>query len=195
MTVGGLRGGMSEDNMDTLLNLAVEFGVNDIKVEANMGHGVVSALMMGHCEKKQIKGMLFEDYYAKGQKERRIIDTISPLTRRHKLIVHARALEDDHNYSMLHARDKRTVTSAFYQLANITYDRGSLSCDDRADCIQGVVMFLGALLSVDDEKEAIKRRAEVGKGFAQNPMGYNAPKQQGNQHNRTNINSRFKRRG
>lgn len=172
LTVGGLRGGMTEENMDTLVTLALEFGVTDVKVEANMGHGVVASLLIGHCEKRDISGLGFEDFYAKGQKERRIIDTISPVTRRHKLVVHRRAIEDDHNYCQQHALDKRTITSAFYQLANITYDRGCLAKDDRADCIQGIVMFLVGMLAVDDAKEAFKRKEEARYEFNTNPMGY-----------------------
>lgn len=172
LTVGGLRGGMTEENMDTLVTLALEFGVTDMKVEANMGHGVVASLLIGHCEKRGISGLGFEDFYAKGQKERRIIDTISPVTRRHKLVVHRRAIEDDHNYCQQHALDKRTITSAFYQLANITYDRGCLAKDDRADCIQGIVMFLVGMLAVDDAKEAFKRKEEARYEFNTNPMGY-----------------------
>lgn len=172
MTVGGLRGGMSEKNMDTLMEVAQEFGVKDIKIEANMGHGVVSALMVGHCEKRGLIGFGFEDFYAKGQKERRIIDTISPLTRRHKFVVHTRAIEDDLKYCNEHPRDKRTVTSVFYQLANITYDRGCLAHDDRADTVQAGVMFLTGLLSVDDAKEAEKRKEAAGAEFMHNPMGY-----------------------
>lgn len=176
MTVGGLRGGMTEQNMDTLFEIAEEFGVKDFKIEANMGHGVVSALMVGHAEKRKLIGFGFEDFYAKGQKERRIIDTISPITRRHKFVVHTRAIEDDLKYCNEHPRDMRTVTSVFYQLANITYDRGCLSKDDRADAVQAGVMFLTGLLSVDDAKEAQKRKEVAGVEFMQNPMGYSVSK-------------------
>ena len=172
LTTGGLLGGMTEDNMTTLLNLAVEFGVADIKVEANMGHGVVSALLVSHAIKLGLLHLGFEDYYVKGQKERRIIDTISPLTRRHKLVIHTRAIEDDLKYSLLHRPDKRTGTSIIYQLANITYDRGCLVHDDRLDCLQGIVQFLAGLLMVDDEKEASKRKTADLVAFVTNPMGY-----------------------
>jgi hypothetical protein len=171
-SVGGFKGGMSEENMVKLINLAVEMEVTDIKVEANMGHGVVSSLLIGQAEKMGVKGLGFEDFYAKGQKEKRIIDTISPVTRRHKLIVHRRALEDDWTHCQQHARDKRTVTSFMYQLVNITYDRGALTHDDRIDTVQGLVQFLSAVLVVDDEKEAHRRTLEAAKEFTLNPMGY-----------------------
>ena len=176
MTCGGLKGGMTEQNMTILLEYAMEFGCTDIKVEANMGHGVVSALLTGHAEKLQYKTLGFEDFYAKGQKEKRIIDTISPVTRRHKLVIHRRALEDDWKFSQEHTREKRTVTSFMHQLVNITYDRGSLAYDDRLDTIQALVQFLSGFLIADDEKEAEKRKQVASAEFIKNPMEYNLPK-------------------
>lgn len=176
-TVGGLRGGMTEENIQTLFDIADEFGITDIKVEANMGAGVVVKLLEAHAEKHQRLHLGFEDFYAKGQKERRIIDTISPLTRRHKLIVHQRAIEDDLKYCELHPRENRAVMSAWYQLGSITYDRGSLVHDDRADCIQGVCMFLKDLIAVDDERAQQRREEEHAAEFVNNPMGYALPPQ------------------
>ena len=193
MTCGGLRGGMTEENMSLMFTIAEEFGVKDFKVEANMGHGVVSALMIGHAEKLGLVGYGFEDFYAKGQKEKRIIDTISPLTRRHKLVVHTRAIEDDWKYSQAHARDKRTSTSWLYQLANITYDRGCLAHDDRADTIQAGIQFLQGYLSVDDEKQAQKRTAEASKEFINNPMDYMVSKRK-HRAGRNKMMSSFQRR-
>jgi hypothetical protein len=129
-SVGGLRGGMTEENIGELFRIAEEFGITAIKVEANMGAGVVTQLLIAHAEKLQKSGFGFEDFYAKGQKEKRIIDTISPLTRRHKLVVHTRAIEDDQKYCDLHPREKRAVMSVWYQLGSITYDRNSLVHDD-----------------------------------------------------------------
>ena len=176
-TIGGLIGGMSLQNIDTIIDLCVDMDVKTIKVEANMGHGTVSMLILAQLDKRGITDIGVEDYYAKGQKERRIIDTISPVTRRHRLVVHQRAIDDDWYWSQKHARDKRTVTSGLYQLANITYDRGSLSKDDRADAVQGIVMHLAGMIAVDDEKEEQKRKELASLEFLNNPMGYDQPKQ------------------
>lgn len=177
LTVGGLIGGMSEQNIDQIINLCTELDIKDIKVESNMGHGTVTMLLLAQLQKRDILDIGVEDYYSTGQKEKRIIDTISPLTRRHRFIVHQRAIDDDWYWCQKHNRDKRTVVSAFYQLANITYDRGSLSKDDRADAIQGVVKFLNGMIAVDDLKEEQKRKATVEQEFIKNPMGYtNEPK-------------------
>ncbi|UUG68486.1 DNA maturase B [Acinetobacter phage TCUAN2] len=63
------------------------------------------------------------DYFVTTQKERRIIDTISPVTRRHKLVVTSSAIQEDWEYCLQHPMEKRNQYSCFYQLGNITYDR------------------------------------------------------------------------
>lgn len=176
-TVGGLRGGVTKENIREIVQLCVELEVHDIRVEKNMGHGTVEMLFVAEIEvmfnAKEIpyKPGVRGDYNT-GQKEKRIIDRISPITRRHKFVVHQRAFEDDARYCAMHAIDKRTITSAFYQLANITYDRGSLAKDDRADCISDCVYELSSMIAVDDKENAVKRLAAAAKEFVDNPMGY-----------------------
>ena len=183
-SVGGLRGGMTEDNINTLVDYCVEFGISQIHVEANMGHGTVTKLILQQIENRRLKEPLLpyiavDDYYSTGQKEKRIIDTVSPITRRHKFIVHQRAIDDDWYWCQKHPRDKQLVTSAFYQLANITYDRGSLVKDDRADAIQGLIQHLNTLLVIADEKAQDDRQKKVLMEFIENPMGYKLPKPNG----------------
>ena len=174
-SVGGYRGGICEENINKILDLCVEFGITDIKIEKNMGHGTVEQLFIAEIDKRKLTGIGVEGYYAVGQKERRIIDTISPLSRRHKFVVHTRALEDDAECCKAHSYDKRSTTSAFYQLANITYDRGSLAKDDRADAIQGMCQHLVQNIALDDGKLEEKRQVQAAKEFIDNPMGYSKP--------------------
>lgn len=180
-TLGGLRGGITEANMDTILDICWEMQITDIQVEKNMGHGTVEMLFIQQIEKRRAKDPTLpligvEGFYSTGQKEKRIIDTVSPLTRRHRFVVHQRALEDDAMFAAQHPVDKRTVASGFYQLANITYDRGSLAMDDRADCVQALVMKLNVMIAIDDEAAAAKRSANKAREFVDNPMGYKGAK-------------------
>lgn len=170
--VGGLQGGLVEENLNTLIDLAEEFGIQDIVMESNMGHGTASMLLMNALAKRRITNIGVRDIYAKGQKERRIIDSVSPVFRRHKFVIHERALEMDAEYCARYSRDKFRVYSAFFQLAGITYDRGSLAKDDRADAIGHLVNELKGFLSVDEEKEAEKLERSIMQQFLANPMGY-----------------------
>lgn len=173
--VGGLQGGMSDENCDSLIEYALEFDIKDIVVEANMGHGTASQLLVNALARRQITDIGVRDIYAKGQKERRIIDTLGPVFRRHKFVIHERAIEMDEEFCLTYSREKQRLYSALYQLQNITYDRGSLAKDDRADAIGHLVNELRGFLVVNEEKEAEKLAAAEARKFIENPMGYTMP--------------------
>lgn len=170
--VGGLQGGLIDKNCDTLIDLCEEFGIMDIVMEANMGHGTASMVLMNQIAKRKIVGLGVRDIYAKGQKERRIIDSLSPVFRRHKFVIHERAIEMDEEYCKQYSREKQRVYSCLFQLQNITYDRGSLTKDDRADAVGHLVNELKGFLSIDEEKEAEKHQQREAQAFVRNPMGY-----------------------
>ena len=75
--VGGLRGGISNENIDTIIDAAIEMGITDIVIESNMGHGTVRMLFMNRLNERKITGIGVRDIFNTTQKERRIIDTIS----------------------------------------------------------------------------------------------------------------------
>lgn len=200
LSTGGFAGGMTEANMNSVLLKMVQYNVNVLDIEQNMGHGTVLMLFIAQLDKlknqcqtkhEDILPLLLKSglthqqfynalssigctqYYAVGQKEKRIIDTISPITRRHKLVIAHSAIQDDWEHCQQHSSEKRMQFSALYQLANITYDRGSLVHDDRADCVQRVVEVLKGFLAKDDEKAALKRVEQAAADWVRNPMGYN----------------------
>lgn len=170
--VGGLQGGLSEENCNALIDYCEEFGITDIVMEANMGHGTASMVLLNIIAKRKLTHIGVRDIYAKGQKERRIIDTIGPVFRRHKFVLHERAIEMDTEYLSQYSRDKRNLYSLLFQLSGITYDRGSLAKDDRADAVAHLVNELKGYLSADEEKEAEKLHNKRAQEFLSNPMGY-----------------------
>ena len=170
--VGGLQGGLSEENCNVLIDYCEEFGIADIVMEANMGHGTASMVLLNIIAKRKLTHIGVRDIYAKGQKERRIIDTLGPVFRRHKFVLHERAIEMDTEYLSQYSRDKRNLYSLLFQLSGITYDRGSLAKDDRADAVAHLVNELKGYLSADEEKEAEKLHNKRAQEFLSNPMGY-----------------------
>lgn len=170
--VGGLQGGLSEENCNVLIDYCEEFGITDIVMEANMGHGTASMVLLNIIAKRKLTHIGVRDIYAKGQKERRIIDTLGPVFRRHKFVLHERAIEMDTEYLAQYSRDKRNLYSLLFQLSGITYDRGSLAKDDRADAVAHLVNELKGYLSADEEKEAEKLHNKRAQEFLSNPMGY-----------------------
>lgn len=170
--VGGLQGGLSEENCNVLIDYCEEFGITDIVMEANMGHGTASMVLLNILAKRKLTHLGVRDIYAKGQKERRIIDTLGPVFRRHKFVLHERAMEMDAEYLNQYSRDKRNLYSLLFQLSGITYDRGSLAKDDRADAVAHLVNELKGFLSADEEKESEKLQNKRAQEFLSNPMGY-----------------------
>ena len=122
--------------------------------------------------KDKLRKFGVEDYFSTGQKELRILNTISPVTRRHKIVVHKNAIEQDWQHCLRHSPDKRNTMSAFYQIAQITSDRGSLRHDDRADCLQRLTQELEQHLAKDESKGAEQRKEADFKNWLDNPMGY-----------------------
>jgi hypothetical protein len=180
LRIAGLRGGMAKENCRTILKMASDLGVAKIFVEANQGVGMARLLMLQELTELKNENTHFptigvEDYYSKGQKERRIIDTISPLTRKHKLVVHWAAVESDRAACELHDAGKRKGMSVFRQLADITYDRNCLVHDDRADIVQKLCEELGRMIVLDEEAESEKRALEDGRKFMADPMGRGLP--------------------
>ncbi|UPO38807.1 terminase large subunit [Vibrio phage vB_VpaP_GHSM17] len=171
-STGGFQGGVSEENMNRLIDLAEDFEVKDIVIESNMGHGTVTMLFQNALAQRDIAHIGVRDLRNSTQKERRIIDTISPVTRRHRLVVHTSALDMDIECCMSYPRDRRWQYSAFLQLQDITYDKGCLSKDDRADAIAMLVQELNAHL-VEDERSAAEKALQMRVAeFILNPMAY-----------------------
>lgn len=199
LSVGGFIGGTTEANINKVIAKMIEYNVKSLLVEKNMGHGAVTQLIIAQIDKLKLKadtksqdeeflaflssvglthselytalqGIGVGDYTVTGQKERRIIDTISPVTRRHKLVVATSAIQEDWEYCLQHSAEKREQYSAFVQLANITYDRNSLVHDDRADAIQALIKHLQGFLAIDAERAAVRRNEEDFKKWWDNPM-------------------------
>ena len=171
-SVGGFIGGTTEKNINDIIDLCLEFDIKAIKVESNMGHGTVESLFIAELQKRKINDIGVEGFYNTIQKEKRIIDTVSPVTRRHKMVFHERAVRDDWKCCLRYTPEKRTIVSCLYQMANITYDRQSLAKDDRVDALAGVVQHLSDCIAKDDDKANELREKEQAMEFYRNPMGY-----------------------
>lgn len=175
--VGGYKGGLSEENMEKLLQLCVMFKVKQLLIEENMGAGTPRLLITNYFNrtdsrgKRYIEGCGIDKYAATGQKERRIIETVRPVVQRHRLIVHRTALDMDQDLLQQYPQDKRNVRSLFYQMHSITTDRGCLEKDDRLDALEGLVRALAPTLVKDEDKANEARRLAEAKTFINDPMG------------------------
>lgn len=153
---GGIQGGYSEDNLYFLANTAKEYKVNKIKIESNFGDGMFTALFLPIMKKVGYQCSI-EEVRHNTQKERRIIDTLEPVMNQHRLIVDKKVIEDDANSIKVYPLEKQQQYSLFYQMTRITKDRGSLTHDDRLDCLSMLVADCLEMMSVDVDAQIQQR--------------------------------------
>lgn len=193
--VGGLTGGLVDRNSRHIIEKFIEYGVTDVRIESNMGHGLFETnfakAIQEYCQAEYKEARLLDDAervqrikeldrlstisisgeYSTGQKERRIIDSLVSTMQRHKLVVHPSAIESDMFYC-----DKHGFGSAdrswLYQMDKITTDRNSLVHDDRLEAVAGVVRIMKHALSTDVVKEIEEKQINDYKKWLADPMGY-----------------------
>jgi hypothetical protein len=183
LDVGGWKGGLNDVNTAALIEVIKEFGVTLVRCESNMGHGLFEQNLLGALQTKGnadaayafLKKVGVVGEYAKGQKERRIIDSLVGGLQRHRIVLHPRVFETDAQCNQKYEPAKRAERSLFYQLANITTDRDSLPHDDRLDALAAGVKYWGIVFSQDEARAAELRKQQEAQEALRNPMGYTDP--------------------
>lgn len=134
--VGGFKGdGTSDAVMKKLARVAWKHGVKEIIVESNFGDGMYAKLLAPEVAK--LCSAAVTEVRVQGQKERRIIDTLGPLTRMHRLVVDPRVAKNQ---------------ELTYQYTHITYDRGCLLHEDELDSLAGACAQFTDLVQLDPER-------------------------------------------
>lgn len=143
---GGTTDGYSEATMDLLVSKAMTYGVNEVAYEDNFGDGMFGNILLARM--KLTYQCAITGVKSHGQKERRIIETLEPVLRSHKLVIDQSALERDSGLE-----DKQY--SLGHQLTRVTYDRGSLKWDDRLDCIAMGVSHVNQVAGVNSKEATL----------------------------------------
>lgn len=172
LDVGGIKGGLTDENGEKLAKIIARSSVSYIKVESNMGHGLFEINLRAVLAKHGLSNVAVIGEYSTGQKERRIIDSLVSPMQRHRVIIHKQVFDSDYEYGKQHSQEARTQYSMFYQLANITTDRNSLPHDDRLEAMAGAVREFKELLALDEHKAAADRQKALQQDFISDPMGY-----------------------
>lgn len=168
---GGLKGGMSADNMTKLLDIAAENEVELIILERNFGGGIATSLLQGHARQVGSNIGITDKPAGNVQKEKRIIDCIAPIQLRHRLVMHKKAIDRDIDTIKVHPRDRRMVYSGLFQMDSLTTDAGCLNKDDRIDVLAQLCKQLSDSLREDEHRAAEVRREGEIKEFFDNPTG------------------------
>jgi hypothetical protein len=174
LSCGGLPGGYTEDKLTELAKRLARFKLSGVTIEKNMGYGAFAAVFTPIL-RKHITCQIDEDLVT-GQKERRIIDTLSPVMGRGSLIVHPDVLQEDADDCMRYAPGLRQNYSLFFQLARMTLVRDALLHDDRADAVEAVVRHFQAALAQDQHKKLQSQRDREHREMLKDPLGYGKTK-------------------
>lgn len=142
--IGGIQGGYTKENLETLAKAAKRFGVNDCVIESNFGDGMYLELLKPVMA--SIHPCAMDEVRVNSQKERRIIDTLEPVMNQHRLVIDKRLIKKDADTA------SNPYYSLFYQMTRITKAPGALSHDDRLDALAGAVAYWVDQIGRDTEK-------------------------------------------
>lgn len=149
--IGGFKDGYGPRTLEALAKLCAEYEVQHVLPERNYGGGMFDQLLTPYLQKfgNGARILTEEDGWkgwSKGQKEVRILDTLEPLFRTHKLVFDRSVIEADLLVSE-HALEKSLV----YQMTRITRERGALVHDDRVEALAGACGWYAEKLKYDQE--------------------------------------------
>ena len=128
-------------------------------IEANFGDGMFTRLI-GPYFTRDYPCHIEEVKHSK-QKEARIIDTLEPVMRQHKLVVDRNVVVWDYDSTKGMPVEKALKYQLFYQMSRITRDRGSLSHDDRLDCLAMAVNYWVEMMGQDADKKMVQRNEKL----------------------------------
>jgi hypothetical protein len=152
LEAGGLRSGYDESTLKKLVEIAKRQKVNQVIIEENFGGGMFTQLITPFFRNEYPVGI--EEVRHNIQKERRICDTIEPVTSSHRLIIDRKVIQKDFKTPDVHYQ-------LFHQMSRITRDRGALRHDDRLDVLSMAVRYWSDQMAADRDEALATRKAEL----------------------------------
>lgn len=171
LSAGGIPGGYTLDKMEYLAKLMKKWNVGGVTIEKNMGFGAFREVWLPIL--RQHHQCDVQDDLVTGQKEARIIATLSPVMGRGALIISEEVIDEDRDTISRYNPSMQQSYSLFYQLAKMTSARQALVHDDRADALEGLVRHFQAALARDQEKILKANKDRAWKESIKDPCGHN----------------------
>jgi len=163
LSVGAVPGGYEEEKLIALARRLLPFKPRLVKIEKNMGFGAFRAVFTQVLHKVFKEAGLaapgLADNLVTGQKELRIINTLSPVMGRGALILAESVFEEDARCCAVYPPANQNSYSLFHQLAHMSAVRDALEHDDRADALEGLVRHFQEQLVQDQQKQLESQRA------------------------------------
>jgi len=153
--VFGTLEGYEDATLQAIADEAKRVKAHTVVTEANYGGGMFARLLQPYLKRTFPCGI--EEIKQTSVKEKRIIDTLSPVFERHKIVFHESIPKSDvlpyKEDSVTRARDRQL----FYQMTHLTEERGCLAHDDRIDCLAIGVAHFTDMLGLDSREESRNR--------------------------------------
>ena len=148
----GIAGGYEKETLVQISEIAKEYKVEKIVIEANFGDGMFSALLTPVLN--AIYPCTIEEIRAFTQKELRIIDTLEPLINQHRLVLDYSMVNSDVTTALEEGTKRGLAYSLLFQMTHITKDKNSLNHDDRLDALTLGVQYW-------NEKHILKSDSDI----------------------------------
>lgn len=149
--LGGYQHGFAEETLEGLAASAARYDVNYVIAEENFGGGMFNQLLRPHLARYNgAAGTLDADWdgWARGMKERRILDVLEPLVGSHKLVVDRKVIERD-----LIKQEQESKFSFVQQYTRMERERGALPHEDRLEAVAIACSYWVDRMNRDAEKE------------------------------------------
>ena len=166
---GGVPGGLGEESLMRLTNIAAKWGPETISIESNYGNGALSHIWQPMLLKQVIAEI--EDVWESGQKELRIIDCLEPIIGSGRLIIEEELIQSDWDRVKHYPTEKQTSYMLFHQMSRITRDKNSLIHDDRLDAVAGSCRHWTERLQEDEEHASAAAQQARYDAMMANPLG------------------------
>lgn len=163
----GFKNGYDDSTLEDIVGLCKSYGVNKIVIEENFGGGMYEKLLTPFIKKANITCGI-ELVWSYKQKELKIIETLEPVLRQHRLVVDKGVVQRDYinTPDWVNEQEAKRNYMMFYQLTRITKDRGSLKHDDRLDALAMAVQYYSNVLCLD----TVEQKDEVDNMLGQKVM-------------------------
>ena len=166
---GGFKGGHDEATLEALADIAVEEGVPLVRVEGNFGDGMFAKLLEPVLRRKGFKGAV-EVHKVHGGKEARIVGTLQPVLKNHRLVLDTNVVRSDlaevTNRDAKFGKFALIEYSGLYQLTHMANQRGAVRKDDRVDVLANMVAYWLESMALDDLKAVEDEKRKASHEFA-----------------------------
>lgn len=176
LSCGGIPGGYDLEKLIALAEVLCMFPLDSLTIEKNMGFGAfrevfTPILRKVQKEKGRVQCEIVDDLVS-GQKEARIINTLSPIIGRGSLIIDEAVIDEDRTRAEIYPPSQRITYSLFYQLEKMSLVRGALVHDDRVDALEGLCRGYQEAIALDQSKGLEAQRAKAHAESIRDPLGH-----------------------